>query len=131
MEWEGRVFENDPDDPGGATKFGIDKRSHPNEDIRNLTEQRAQQIYQSEYWDKYDCDQYLYPMGEVIFNALVNCGYGRVHKIYAIGATTPSKFLDEQDNFYRRLANARPRSHKYLRGWLRRTASLRKFLNVQ
>ena len=28
FKWEGTVFEKDPDDPGGATKFGIDQMSH-------------------------------------------------------------------------------------------------------
>lgn len=27
LAWEGRVFEDDPDDPGGATKYGLCLRS--------------------------------------------------------------------------------------------------------
>jgi hypothetical protein len=130
VEWEGSVYENDPDDPGGATKFGIDKRSHPQEDIKNLTAERAQEIYWDSYWQKYHCGGYLYPFGEVIFNCCVNCGYGRVKKILATGADTASKFMDEQENFYKRLADARPASKKYLKGWLNRTRALRKFLNI-
>jgi len=42
FKWEGTYYEDDKDDPGGATKFGIDQRSHPHVDIRNLTaEQRS------------------------------------------------------------------------------------------
>ncbi len=50
LEREGG-YVNDPADPGGETKYGITKRDHPNEDIRNLTPARAAQIYHQEYWD--------------------------------------------------------------------------------
>lgn len=32
-------------DPGGETKYGISKRSYPHEDIKNLTKERAKEIY--------------------------------------------------------------------------------------
>ena len=40
-----------PADPGGETNFGISKRAYPNEDIRNLTRERAIEIYRRDYWD--------------------------------------------------------------------------------
>ena len=43
-------YVNDPHDPGGETKYGISKRSHPGEDIANLTTDRAAAIYLAEYW---------------------------------------------------------------------------------
>lgn len=43
----GYVF--DKDDPGGETKYGISKRSHPKLDIKTLTKKQAQQIYQADY----------------------------------------------------------------------------------
>lgn len=130
FEWEGTTFENDPDDPGGATRYGIDKRSHPREDIRNLTADRAKEIYWEEYWVKYGCERYTAPLGEVVFNCAVNAGYGRVQKIFATGASSAGQFLNEQDAFYRRLAEARPKSRKYLKGWLNRTRSLRQLLKI-
>lgn len=137
VAWEGAKFENDPDDPGNyvngklvGTKFGIDARSHPNEDIRNLTEDRAKEIYWESYWQKYGCEDYDYPLGEVVFNCCVNAGYGRAQKIFTTGATTASEFLDEQEAFYERLAEAKPTMKKYLKGWLNRTQALRKFLDI-
>lgn len=129
-QWEGKTYENDPDDPGGATKFGIDQRSHPNENIHSLTEDRATEIYWIEYWQKHHCEDYPFPFGEVLFNCCVNAGYGRSQKILATGAKTAAQFLDEQDRFYDRLAEARPTSRKYLRGWKNRTRSLRQFLKI-
>lgn len=44
-------YVNDHRDPGGETNFGISKRSHPDEDIKNLTRERAAEIYRDEYWN--------------------------------------------------------------------------------
>ena len=130
FEWEGG-YGNDPDDPGGETKYGIDKRSHPKENIRALTKDRAREIYWTDYWRDNGIDEIPFPLGEVQFNCNVNCGAGRTAKILAaIPNKTAADFLDEQDAFYRRLANARPRSAKYLKGWLNRTTALRKKLGL-
>lgn len=41
---------NDPQDPGGETKFGISKRQYPDLDIANLTREQAKAIYFNDYW---------------------------------------------------------------------------------
>jgi lysozyme family protein len=53
---EGAVVVNNPNDPGGLTKYGISKRSYPSEDIANLTLDRAKQIYQRDFWGPAGCD---------------------------------------------------------------------------
>jgi lysozyme family protein len=126
FKWEGTKYENDPDDPGGATKFGIDQRSHPNVDIQHLTEQEAMDIYWNEYWIKCGCDHMDWPMSFIWFNCCVNCGVGRAQKILKISGKDPRKFLDEQEDFYRRLVQDRPSSQKFLKGWLNRTQDLKK-----
>ena len=128
LEWEGG-YDNDKDDPGGETRYGIDHRSHPQEDIKNLTLERAREIYFAEYWQAGGCEKMPAKLGEVVFNCRVNCGPGRVAKILAI-TKDASDFIDEQDAFYRRLVEARPKSQKYLRGWLNRTRALRKRLGL-
>jgi hypothetical protein len=40
-----------PNDPGGETNMGIAKRYHPNEDIKNLTRERANAILYNEVWN--------------------------------------------------------------------------------
>lgn len=44
-------YTNDPDDPGGETKYGICRRDHPTVDIANLTLDGAVAILKAEYWD--------------------------------------------------------------------------------
>jgi len=131
-KWEGTKFEDDPDDPGNngekyrGTKYGIDARSHPKTDIKNLTAEKAMEIYWNEYWIKCACDDFDWPMSFIFFNCCVNCGVGRANKILKLTGKNPKKFLDEQEAFYRRLVEARPTSKKYLKGWLNRTEDLRK-----
>lgn len=70
-------YVNDPDDKGGETKFGICKRSYPNEDIKGLTLERAAALYERDFWN---------PLGlsginnqviaEEVFDTAVNCGVG-------------------------------------------------------
>lgn len=50
-------YVNDPDDPGGETKYGISKRSYPKADIRNLTREHAEGIYYRDFWigPRIDC----------------------------------------------------------------------------
>jgi hypothetical protein len=121
--WEGRKFENDPDDPGGATKFGIDQRSHPNVDIRNLTEEVALAIYWEE-WKDDGCPSLPRPYAEVFFNCAVNMGKGRAKGFDSVAKGNASVFLGLQEGFYQRLAQ-QARFAKFLKGWLNRTRALR------
>lgn len=43
-------YVNHPDDPGGETNFGISKRYFPDEDIKNLTKERAKELYYTRFW---------------------------------------------------------------------------------
>jgi len=65
-------YSNDKNDPGGETKYGISKRYHPTEDIKNLTIDRAKAIYLEEYWIPAKCDSAPYPMDVCLFDSQVN-----------------------------------------------------------
>lgn len=56
MDIEGG-YVNDPDDPGGETKFGVSKRSYPFEDIAELTRERAKEIWHADFWKKINADK--------------------------------------------------------------------------
>lgn len=65
-------YTDDPNDPGGPTKYGICQRYHPNEDIKNLTLERAKEIYLDEYWIPSLCDLAPFPMDVCLFDSAVN-----------------------------------------------------------
>lgn len=147
LDFEGTVFENDPDDPGGATKYGIDQRSHPNVDIANLTREQAHEIYLSEFGIS-RAASLPEPFAEVYFDFVVNAGENAAGKALQralgmsvidgiVGAKTMAefkaqvandgiasvlaRFTHERATFYRRLGGNWKRA-KYLNGWLRRNA---------
>lgn len=44
-------YVNNPQDPGEETNMGVAKRYHPNEDIKNLTRERANALLYKEVWN--------------------------------------------------------------------------------
>jgi lysozyme family protein len=69
-------YVDDPDDPGGETKYGVSKRAYPNEDIKNMTLDRAKLLFKCDYWDKCRCDDIPSPLDTYVFDAAVNQGVG-------------------------------------------------------
>jgi lysozyme family protein len=67
-------YVNNPDDPGGETKFGISKRSYPNLDIKNLTEEHAAAIYKVDYWDRVYAEKLPNEFRLPMFDMAVNQG---------------------------------------------------------
>lgn len=150
MGWEGTVYENDPDDSGGETKFGIDKASHPKENIRTLTRERAKEIYWEEYWQRVRAEQLCFGVGEVVADIAVNNGAVRAGKwlqeacgaasdgsigprtLLAASLLNPNTLimalLHRREIFYRSIA--RGAQAKFLRGWLNRNADLGKFVGI-
>lgn len=50
-------YVDDPNDPGGETKWGISKRSYPDLDIKNLTRLDAKDIYRRDFWHRIHADE--------------------------------------------------------------------------
>lgn len=77
-------YVNDPDDKGGETNFGISKRSYPDEDIKNLTLQRAKELYYRDFWKKQSCHllEDYENIAIELFDTSVNMGVGRGGKIF-------------------------------------------------
>lgn len=70
--------EHVPNDPGGSTKYGIDRKAHPNVDIDGLDLDGAIQIYWNTYWQGHDCDQLPDKLGIAAFDVWVNGGHANV-----------------------------------------------------
>jgi lysozyme family protein len=83
-KWEGG-FSNDPDDPGGATNYGITQkalaawRGHPVtvDDVRNLSRDEARRIFYARYWQPMRLDDMPFPAALMTYNCGVNSGPGR------------------------------------------------------
>lgn len=152
-KWEGGSrITNDPDDPGGLTKYGLSKRANPDLDIENLTEDQAKEVYQIRYWIAGKCDKLRFPVNVAHFDACVNCGVIQSAKFLQravdveddgiVGPHTLSaivtqnqeaicrKMIKERVEYYRYIAEHKPSSAKYLQGWMNRIADLKRFIGI-
>lgn len=67
-------YVNNPNDPGGETKFGISKRAYPNLVIKSLTEEDALNIYRRDFWNRIGMDRLPYGVQFQLFDFAVNSG---------------------------------------------------------
>lgn len=73
-------YNNDKDDRGGETNMGITKRYYPNEDIKNLTRERANAILYRDYWLKYKINTLPVEISDIVFDNAVVQGQGTAIK---------------------------------------------------
>ena len=133
----------DPDDSGNETKYGISKRAYPELDIKNLTLQKAKEIYKRDYWDRIKADDIASnSVAYEIFDFAVNSGVITAVKLAQmvldiktdgiVGKVTLSHLnsIDEEKfiaNYklakisrYVYLAQRYPKNRKFLLGWIKR-----------
>jgi len=85
----GAKYVNNPKDPGGETKYGIAKRSHPTINIAELSESDAKAIYIREYWDPLSLSDAPYTWALVTFDCAVNQGVGTARILRETSPTIP------------------------------------------
>ena len=107
---------NDIDDPGGETNFGISKSSFPNEDIKNMTQERAKEIHRSLYWNAIKGDNLTWPIDLYAMDAAVNMGVGTALRL----AKSPD-FIHARLKRYLEITSKHTVLKKYLWGWIKRT----------
>jgi lysozyme family protein len=135
------IVEN-PSDPGGLTRWGVSQRSYPLLDIRNLTKERAIDIYYQDYWLKGDFELLTNPdLILDLFDMSVNVGLRTAIKLLQrmvgtiddgyIGQITTNAISSFEDDiveeykkrrklFYVTLAQNKPTLRVFLKGWLAR-----------
>jgi lysozyme family protein len=113
LELEGG-YVNDPQDPGGETKYGISKRAYPHLDIATLTEAEATTIYLNDYWTKFSCGEIPVHLDLWYFNACVMSGGVEAIKLLQelVGAETDGVIGNE--TITKLNAFPSPRYHEYL-----------------
>jgi lysozyme family protein len=77
---EGRSS-NDPNDPGGLTRFGISQAANPDIDVASLTDETAKQLYRDRYWATVAGDQLPPALAVIVADAAVNQGVRTAIKI--------------------------------------------------
>lgn len=74
-------YGNHPDDPGGATRYGITEAvarvAGYRGDMRELPLDVAKQIYKKQFWDAVRADELPIGLRYIVFDAAVNSGVGQ------------------------------------------------------
>lgn len=125
LKWEGG-YSDDSSDPGGETRYGISQRAYPKEDVKNLTLERAKELYKRDYWDKVAKGEYDV-LDMCAFDTCVHCGVSRARR-WLKWCKSWHELLDIRRSHYHNLAIQKPAMRKYLKGWLNRCNDLEKFL---
>jgi lysozyme family protein len=136
-------YVDDPNDPGGETKYGISKRQYPDVDVRNLTHEQAGRIYRRDYWEKIRGDE-IEPqfVAENLFDFAVNAGVPRAVRTlqrllgvdvdgiigpqtlrainYSDGQKLNLRLALARIDYYNELARKRSQMRPYLIGWTKR-----------
>ena len=135
-------YVNDPDDPGGETKYGISKRAYPGENIKDLTLDRAKELYRRDYWDKTRSDEIPEEIRYAHFDMAVNAGTGAAaknlqraarvkvdgqigpHTLHAATQVRIGDYLFWRAIHYMKIMNKNNRLVKYAGGWSNRIADI-------
>lgn len=146
IPWEGTAYEVVPNDPGGATKYGIDQRTHPDVDIFSLTKAQAKAIYLSDYWRPSAGEKLPGRVAWAVTDCRVNCGPrasqwlqtilgvtadGIIGPVTLAAAKAPDErqlakaILDRRESYYLDLGK-QARFKSFVKGWLNRNHDLMK-----
>lgn len=136
-----------PNDPGGATKFGISSRSYPGEDIANMSIDRAKEIFKNDYYNKVQGDVLMQVdpgLAAHVSDMAFNAGPGTAVKLLYDAAGLPRQgkvtpellgalqgreslvadYTQARMEYYSGLGNA----PTFLKGWTNRVNNLNKAL---
>ena len=147
LEHEGG-YVDDPTDAGGETKYGISKRAYPDEDIKELTIERAKELYKRDYWDRFRVSNLPNRLRHIYVDMCINMGGGRAIKILqeacnsknatkidvdgGIGPATikaatnvePFRLRAYRVMFYAELVMKKPEQERFWVGWFRRSCEV-------
>lgn len=143
-------YTNDPSDPGGATNYGVTtnvynayrkSKNQPVQSVKDISHTEVADIYLHQYWDASGCDaiaSHSYKIAAINFDTAINCGVGSANRLHrtALDNTvnsndiedTINEYLKLREEHYREIVANRPKSAKFLKGWLNRIAELKKFI---
>ena len=144
-------YTNDPDDPGGETKWGISKKTFPTLIIADTTKEEAQSIYYDIYWRNIDIDGIPDEIKMMLCDMGVNCGVETAKKYLqkAVGVEVDGvigpKTIEALNRYgfpcivylygawrriyYLTIISKNTTLNKYTNGWFSRVTALEKLVN--
>ena len=137
---EGSELNLSPNEPGGASRYGISidtmskytgRKAVP-QDLRNLTPAEAAKIYRKLYWDVIGADKLATGLNYAAFDFAVNSGVATVDQkgmddylTKALAENTVDKEIDKLSDLRLERMRANPDWLKYKNGWSARVSRVR------
>jgi len=117
-------FVDDPNDKGGATKYGVAQKFNPGVDVPNLSIEQAREIYHKSYYAPLNVESLPFDLALACFDLAVNGGVGTAMNILK-GVETAGEFNEVRRNYYKSLKQF----PLYGQAWLNRVDALEFFLD--
>jgi lysozyme family protein len=160
LRWEGGFVDRPDDPGGrtnrGITQAVYNdwrvKKGLPAADVASISDADVNAIYEANYWLPPRCEALGNPLALVQFDTAVNMGVRRAVRLLqtaidcpvdgAFGSgtlkafescnrtATVTRYCDEREAYYRRLAVSKPDLAVFLKGWLNRLNALRRQVGV-
>jgi hypothetical protein len=117
------------DDAGkGPSNFGINKSANPDVDIKNLTKEKARELYKKRYWDAIGGDALAAKdpaLATIAFDTAVNMGVGKAKQLVDQSKGDPAAILSMRQQHYDNLIKDNPKKFApFEKGWQSRLADL-------
>ena len=117
------------DDAGkGPSNFGINKSANPDVDIKNLTKDKARELYKKRYWDAIGGDALAAKdpaLATVAFDTAVNMGVNKAKQLVEQSKGDPTAILSMRQQHYDKLIENDPKKFTpFKAGWQSRLADL-------
>jgi hypothetical protein len=126
-------YSNHPNDPGGATNYGIIQRTYDGwrkskslepRDVRQIDHEEVETIYRDRFWRRAKCDDHPYPVALCLFDWSVNSGTGVAANALASTGPDVPMYLAARWTFLTDLMQRREKSRVFRNGWARRCNTL-------
>lgn len=110
------------DDAGkGPTNFGINSAANPDVDVRNLTPEKAMELYRQRYWLPIGGDNLPPAIQSAALDAAVNQGPAKAKEWIAMAGNDPRKFAELRQAHYDGLVASNPQKYgQYADSWRNR-----------
>lgn len=142
-KWEGRDFVNDPNDPGGKTKYGIADRGDGKIDgmadldrdgigdkkIEDLDANDQLSYFYTYYWVPSGCRDLPLHLAVVVFDSAINCGVKRATG-WLKQTQDPKQYIEIRRMFYYDLCDKNTSLRKFIKGWMARLNDLNKYIDI-
>lgn len=128
LRWEGG-YSDHPDDPGGATNYGITQATYdvwrrsnglPTRPVREISMDEVRAIYRTRYWEPIRGDELPPPLALATFDLAVNSGVGLARKALREAGGDWRRLIAWRIEFLTSL----PHWATFGKGWMRRVGAL-------